>query len=266
VKLKIFQVDAFANAIFEGNPAAVCVLDDWLPDMLMQAVAGEMNLSETAFLVKRDDGYRIRWFTPTTEVKLCGHATLAAAHILLSEFNHPQEPIKFRSLSGLLTATPGQDKTIALNFPSCPPSPVAMPDGLAHALGGVPLETLAHEDLIVVYSDATEIEILSPDMSALAKIPYRGICVTAPGNGNGYDFVSRFFAPRVGINEDPVTGSAFTELVPYYAQTQAKREFFARQVSKRGGNVSAELKGDRVIISGTAVTSLAGTLYFKGKS
>lgn len=255
----IYQVDAFANTIFEGNPAAVCLLDRWLPDLVMQAIAAEMNLSETAFVVKREDDYRIRWFTPTIEVDLCGHATLAAAHVLYEHIGVAKAALKFQSLSGLLIATP-IDGQISLDFPASELSTVTLNDDVLRALGGSPISAHASDDLVVVYSDATEIAILDPDIPALATLPYRGICVTAPGNGNGYDFVCRMFAPAAGINEDPVTGSAYTKLGPYYAKALQKNVFRARQLSKRGGDVGVKVDGNRVHISGAAVTVMEATL------
>lgn len=263
MNLDVYQVDAFATTAFTGNPAAVCVLQRWLPDFVMQAIAGEMNLSETAFVVKKGEEYRIRWFTPTTEVRLCGHATLASAHVLYQHLQIPKQPLRFRSLSGLLVASPGDDDTICLDFPAASPQPTDLSAEIFDALGGDPLEALAADDLIVVYSDATEIDILSPDIAKMAALPYRGVCVTAPGNGNGYDFVCRFFAPACGIDEDPVTGSAYTELAPYYHRRLGKTQFSARQVSKRGGDVGVEVQGDRVLLSGSAVTVMKGSMLLK---
>lgn len=261
MELKIYQIDAFAGAPFQGNPAAVCILEEWLPDMLMQAVAMEMNLSETTFLVKKDEGYRIRWFTPTKEVKLCGHATLAAAHVLFRHENIPSQVIRFSSLSGTLVAHLTPEGFISLDFPSNPPKPVELTSEMHLALGGSPVAALADDDLIVTYSDATEIEILTPNFPLLEKLPYRGVCVTAPGNGYKYDFVSRFFAPAAGIQEDPVTGSAFTELAPYYEQQLGKNQFFAKQISKRGGEVNLTIANNRVHIAGTAITFMIGTIF-----
>lgn len=261
MELEIYQVDAFANAIFEGNPAAVCILEEWLPDFVLQAIAMEMNLSETTFLVKKDDGFRIRWFTPTTEVKLCGHATLAATHVLYKHLGCPPEPIRFSSLSGTLIAHKTPEGLISLDFPANPPQPVELTQEIQLALGGAPTEALAAEDLIVVYSDATEIDIITPDFSRIAQLPYRGLVVTAPGNGYRYDFVCRFFAPRAGINEDPVTGSAFTELAPYYSHVLGKQQFFAKQVSKRGGEVYVSIEGKRVHIAGAAKTVMHGRFF-----
>ncbi|MFL0810875.1 MAG: PhzF family phenazine biosynthesis protein [Agarilytica sp.] len=260
MELKIYQIDAFASALFQGNPAAVCILEEWLPEMLMQAIAMEMNLSETAFLVKKDDGYRIRWFTPNREVKLCGHATLAAAHVLFRHEQIASQVIRFSSLSGTLVAHMTPEGLISLDFPSNPVKHTALTSEIHLALGGSPESALAGEDLIVTYNDATEIEILTPNMSMLEKLPYRGICVTAPGNGYHYDFVSRFFAPAYGIPEDPVTGSSFTQLAPYYAERLDKTQFFAKQLSKRGGEVNVTLAGSRVHIAGTAKTFMIGNM------
>lgn len=259
MRLKIYQVDAFADSLFEGNPAAVCLLDNWLDDAIMQAIAAEMNVSETAFLVAKDGHYKIRWFTPANEVALCGHATLAAAHVLY-RYHNASGSLRFTSQSGQLSATQ-QDGIICLDFPSQPPKPYPLTFEIAAALGGEPLNAFAAEDLIVCYSDASEIEILSPDIQALAQLPFRGVCVTAPGNGNGYDFVSRFFAPAVGVNEDPVTGSTHTELTPLYAEQTGRTQFIARQVSKRGGILQVKLEENRVFIAGKAVTALEGELH-----
>ena len=260
MRLKIFFVDAFADQIFQGNPAAVCVLEDWLPDAIMQAVAAEINLSETAFVVPKGPGeFRIRWFTPKQEVELCGHATLASAHVLYTHLGQTPEPLRFHSLSGPLVASPDENG-ICLDFPLETTSPIDTPDFLPEALGAQVKETFAGKDLIVFLSDASEVVILEPNLSALASFPYRGICVTAPGNGNGFDFVCRFFAPSVGINEDPVTGSAYTKLVPIYAGKTGKREFKARQVSARSGDLHLSLQGDRVFISGNALTTMSGEM------
>ncbi len=256
IKLDIYYVDAFASKPFQGNPAAVCVLDDWLPEALMQAIASEINLSETSFVVPRGDGdFRIRWFTPTTEVKLCGHATLASAHILYEQFDHIDEVLRFHSLSGPLVTT-SDGISICMDFPAEHVSSTELSTEIIDAVGGNPTEALAGEDLMVLFSDASEITILDPDISKIAELPYRGVCVSAPGNGNGYDFVSRFFAPAAGINEDPVTGSSFTALAPIYAAKTGKRQFKARQMSARGGDVNVSLQTDRVFISGSAVTMM----------
>lgn len=261
MELEIFQIDAFAHSTFEGNPAAVCILDEWLPDMVMQAIAMEMNLSETTFVVKKEDNFRIRWFTPITEVKLCGHATLAAAHVLYKHLGLPKQPIRFHSLSGILVAHATPEGLISLDFPSHPPKPIQLTHEIISAVGGAPVEALVGDDLIVAYSDATEVEILTPNFTAIKSLPHRGVIVTAPGNGYKYDFVCRFFAPGAGIEEDPVTGSAFTELAPYYSQKLDKHQFFAKQISKRGGEVHVTLDGNRTHIAGSAVTVMQGRLF-----
>lgn len=262
MQLKIYHIDAFASAPFQGNPAAVCILDEWLPDVLMQAVAGELNLSETAFAVKRNEfEYRIRWFTPTTEVDLCGHATLATAHVLYNYFDVEPKAIRFKSKSGNLYAHPDEGEGIRLDFPQQAPKRVKLELEYIEAAGGHPERALKSEDLILIYSDASEIEILEPDFLAISKLPFRGLCAAAPGNGNGFDFVCRFFAPAVGINEDPVTGSAYTRLGPYFGEQFNKTKLSARQVSRRGGNVQLELRDDRIFISGKALTLMTAELF-----
>ncbi len=260
MKVEFYQIDAFADSVFTGNPAVVIILDAWLEEPIMQAIAAEMNVSETSFVVKKGSSYRIRWFTPCAEVKLCGHATLATAHVLYEHKNVAKDPIIFQSLSGQLQASIDTN-SICLNFPRKTLTPVKLETSWINAMGGAPLAAYAGDDLVLEYSDASEIEILSPNMSDLKTIPYRGVCATAPGNGNGFDFVCRFFAPAIGVDEDPVTGSLFTELAPYYADRFGKTEFIARQVSKRGGNVHLRLKDDRVFISGKAITAMHGTLF-----
>ena len=261
MELTIFQVDAFAEHMFGGNPAAICVIEDWLPEPIMQAIAMEINISETAFVVSKGADFRIRWFTPTTEVKLCGHATLAAAHILAEQFGYREECLRFHSLSGLLTARKSGD-LIELDFPANPVIPVSMPEDLDLILGGSPKETWANEDLIVLYDDPAEISILEPNFTALSKLPYRGVCATAPDHFGEYDFVCRFFCPAAGINEDPVTGSLYTELAPFYETLLGKSEFIAQQVSKRSGVVKARIKGNRVLISGKAITTMTSLMSF----
>lgn len=259
MKLDIYQVDAFASSLFEGNPAAVCVLDKWIDDVLMQAIAMEMNLSETVFLVKKDNSYHIRWFSPTQEIDLCGHATLASAHVLFEHCGFDEPSIQFVSKSGPLAAS-RQGPLICLDFPARPIAPIAMQERFAAALGGNPLAAFEGEGLVITYSDASEVEILEPDINAIKQLPYPGICVTAPGNGNGFDFVARYFGPAIGIDEDPVTGSAYTELTPYYAEKTGKSSFVARQVSKRGGNLQLQYDGNRVFIAGQAITAMHGVL------
>ena len=264
MQLTIYHVDAFAQQPFQGNAAAVCLLDDWLPDVLMQAIASELNLSETTFLVKRKPNeYRIRWFAPKQEISLCGHATLAAAHVLYEHLDTEKKEITFQSLSGPLKAFPNdrfQTAHICLDFPEQKPSPIAMRESFVAAAGGQPLRALEQEDLVLIYGDASEVEILEPDLTAIAQLPYRGLCVAAPGNGNGYDFVLRFFAPNIGIPEDPVTGSALTKLTPLFAEQFNKTQLKSKQLSKRGGEAFIELADGRVFISGQALTLMIGSM------
>ena len=257
------QVDAFTDEPFAGNPAAVCVLSasrdaDW-----MQKVAREMNLSETAFLVRRqaEDGFDLRWFTPATEVDLCGHATLASAHVLFEEGHLSHEGIaRFHTKSGLLTAAKAGE-WITLDFPATPPEPAETPSGLADAIGVPPAFVgRTRFDLLVEVADEDTVRRLQPDLAKLAALPVRGLIVTSRATTPGFDFVSRFFGPAVGVDEDPVTGSAHCALAPFWAERFGKAELFARQVSARGGNVRVALSGDRVRLSGQAVTVLRGEL------
>lgn len=252
MKLDMFQVDAFASRPFEGNPAAICPLESWLDDGLMQAIAEENNLAETAFFVAENGGYRIRWFTPLTEVDLCGHATLASAWVLFNELGYQGEEIHFESNSGPLIV--GRHEVgFSLDFPAQIATPATAPNGMYAALGlpeDAPQACLFNEDYVVVLSSQQQLADLQPDFASLAKIDARGVLVTAPGEQ--HDFVNRFFAPQVGINEDPVTGSAFTKLIPYWSQQLGKRQLRARQISRRGGEVLCELHGDRVLICGSA--------------
>lgn len=255
MKLAVYQVDAFAARPFEGNPAAVCPLTEWLPDELMQQIAMENNLSETAFFVAAGDHYQIRWFTPLKEVRLCGHATLASAYVLFHFLQYAEPTIRFNSLSGLLTVT-REGERLTLDFPACPPTPCETPANLEAALGVRPEACLVNEDLLVVLADETAVRTCRPDQNRLLQLDFRGVIVTAAAED--YDFVARFFAPRVGVPEDPVTGSAYTRLAPYWAQRTGKTRLRARQLSARGGDVTCELRGDRVLISGTAVPVLQG--------
>lgn len=267
--MKIYQVDAFTDRVFSGNPAAIVPLEEWLEDGIMQQIAQENNLSETAFFVKQEDGsYRIRWFTPQTEVDLCGHATLAAAHVL---FKHPdyekEKPsgskgrILFQSHSGELTVEK-RDGLYRMNFPSNPPERIPVPKLLPDALGSIPLYTGVNTDLLVLLPDEETVRSLVPDMQILKRMEVRGIIVTAASQEDGTDFVSRFFAPSVGIDEDPVTGSAHTVLAPFWAGRLGKNELKARQISERGGDLECILKENRVEIGGDAVTYLTGEFQF----
>ena len=260
MKLRQYQVDAFATRAFEGNPAAVCPLERWLDNGLLQAIAEENNLSETAFFVPSDTGFHLRWFTPSSEVDLCGHATLATAHVLFEHLGHPGPAIRFETRSGALTVK-RQGDVLEMDFPARPPSPCASIELLATALGRKPVEVLRSDDYLVVFEDETAIRGIRPDFSLLGRLDLRGVIITGPGSSD--DFVSRFFAPRLGIPEDPVTGSAHCTLAPYWADRLGKRRLSALQVSKRGGRLACELKGDRVLLSGTAVTVMEAAIIFQ---
>jgi PhzF family phenazine biosynthesis protein len=266
MKLPIYQVDAFTGAVFAGNPAAVCPLERWLPEPTMRAIAAENNLSETAFLVgsgtpsgypQRPPGYDIRWFTPAAEVDLCGHATLASAFVVFHWLDPGRTSVTFHSRSGPLVVERGGD-LLTMGFPSRSAAPCEAPAGLAAALGGAPAEVLASRDLLAVFPSEEEVRALRPDFAAIARLHPHAVCVTAPGRD--CDFVSRFFAPAVGVPEDPVTGSAHCTLIPYWSARLGKRTLHARQVSKRGGELFCEDLGDRVIIAGRAAPYLEGTI------
>ncbi len=257
--IPIYQVDAFAGKPFAGNPAAVCILKSWFADDLLQAIAAENNLSETAFLVEAKDGFELRWFTPTTEVALCGHATLASAYVLFACRGWSGETIAFHTRrKGTLTVA-RQGDLLEMDFPATPVSRIPPPDGLARALG-VPCDEIyaADEDLMVVLPDEAAVRGAAPDLAALAAIECRGIILTA--RGVEADFVSRFFAPRYGIPEDPVTGSAHCALAPFWAGRLGKTQLVARQVSKRGGELRCRTLNDRVCIAGRAILYLTGTV------
>lgn len=253
--LTIYHVDAFADAPFTGNPAAVCVLHEHADDHWMQQVASELNLSETAFLLPENDGFRLRWFTPTAEVELCGHATLASAHVLWETGAlDPVAQARFYTRSGLLTAD-RRGSLIELDFPAKPARPIAAPAALINALGVEPrfCGKSAFDLLIEVDSEAT-VRALQPDFRAIGNMGGRGIIVTSRASTTGYDFVSRCFYPQVGIDEDPVTGSAHCVLAPFWADQLGKTEFRAYQASRRGGTVEVRLAGDRVKLGGHALT------------
>ncbi len=262
MKAPLFLVDAFADRPFSGNPAAVCLLDDEAGSDWMQAVASEMNLSETAFVRPAQDGYDLRWFTPAFEVDLCGHATLATAHILWTKGHVPANaPIHFHTRSGVLTSKQDGD-LIELDFPATPPERAEPPSGLLEALGISSSEFIGKspfDKFVVVDSEAT-VRSLNPDFGRLAQIPMRGVIVTAPSDDSAFDFVSRFFAPAAGVNEDPVTGSAHCCLGPFWQDRLGKSELMAYQASKRGGVVRVQVKGDRVLLGGQAITVVEGEL------
>jgi len=257
MRLPIYQVDAFTDNLFGGNPAAICPLDAWLPDATMQAIAAENNLSETAFFVREGGDFVLRWFTPTVEVDLCGHATLASGYVVMSFLEPQRHSVSFRTMkAGILVVTRRADMLV-MDFPARPAAPTPAPPGLLAALGGKPREVLRARDHLVVYDSAAEIAELTPDLAALAKVDCWAAIVTAPGE-DGIDFVSRFFAPAQGVPEDPVTGSSHTTLTPYWAKRLGKTELEARQLSRRGGALRCALNGDRVSIAGRAVLYLEG--------
>lgn len=255
MRLSLYQVDAFTARVFGGNPAAVVPLDAWLPEATLQAIALENNLSETAFFVREPQGWHLRWFTPTVEVDLCGHATLAAAYVLFHHVQPGLERVEFASRSGPLVVTREGD-WLEMNFPSRPPRPVEPPPGLIEALGARPREVLASRDLVAVFDTEAQVRALEPDMARVAALDTFAVTATAPGTD--VDFVSRFFAPGAGVPEDPVTGSAHCSLVPYWARRLGKTRLAARQVSARGGELRCEDRHERVHIAGQAVLYLVG--------
>ncbi|UCF61871.1 MAG: PhzF family phenazine biosynthesis protein [Anaerolineaceae bacterium] len=259
--IKIYQVDAFTELPFKGNPAAVCLLHEPRDETWMQNVAKEMNLSETAFLHRREEGFNLRWFTPAVEVELCGHATLASAHVLYETgLLDEQEQARFHTLSGLLTAI-RRDEQIELNFPARPDEPASAPPGLLEALSVVPKYVgKTKYDYLLELDSEEAVRNLSPDFAMLKAQAIRGVMVTSVASTEGFDFVSRFFAPGAGIDEDPVTGAAHCCLGPYWRRRLGKDEFVAYQASARGGIVHVRVEGERVILGGHAVTILRGEL------
>lgn len=257
MKLTLYQIDAFANRPFEGNPAAVCPLESWLPDDLMQTIAAENNVSETAFFVPTDKGYHIRWFTPLHEVNLCGHATLASAYVIFNELGYQQDTIAFDSRSGILTVTRKGD-WLELDFPTRVPTVCSPPEQILSAFSDTPTECLKADDYIVVFENEALVAEARPDIALLAQLDLRGVAITA--QSQQYDFVARFFAPKHGLAEDPVTGSIFTELIPYWAEKLGKTELSAKQISARGGEVGCVYAGKRVKIAGKAVKYMTGTI------
>ena len=258
MKLKIYQIDAFADHVFEGNPAAVIPLESWLPNEIMQKIAMENNLSETAFFVAKDDGFHIRWFTPLAEVDLCGHATLASAHVIFNHLNYAENEISFDSRSGILKVKKEND-LILLNFPASPLTKTEIPENLKNAFNHQPVNGFkGRDDIMLVFENEEQIVKLNPDFQQILASKTRGVITTAPSEK--YDFVSRFFAPAVGVNEDPVTGSAHTMLIPYWSGVLGKNELTAKQVSARGGILHCKNCGERVEIGGKAVTYLTGEI------
>lgn len=257
VDVSLFQIDAFTDRVFGGNPAAVCPLDAWLADDVMQAIAAENNLAETAFFVANDTGYDLRWFTPTLEVELCGHATLASAFLIFERLAPAADILRFQTRSGELTVA-RKDGMLFLDFPSYPGPAVECPEALAGGLGNVPHEVIEGPNYMAVFQSEADIAALSPNLEMLATLHPRGVIATAPGDA--VDFVSRFFGPSFGVPEDPVTGSAHCMLTPYWAQRLGRTRMDARQISKRGGVLVCEDRGARVGIGGNAVMYLEGTI------
>lgn len=259
MNLTIYQIDAFTKEVFKGNPAAVVPLESWLDAELMQKIALENNLAETAFFVKNEDVYEIRWFTPTFEIDLCGHATLASAFVIFEILKAENEIVKFHSHKSGALSVEKKDDLLILDFPSRPVSETEIPDGLIEAIGKPPVEVFKARDYFLVYENEREVAEINPDFTLLLKIDAHGFIVTAKGENS--DFVSRFFAPEVGVFEDPVTGSAHCNLIPFWAERLGKTELFAKQISARGGELFCALEGDRVKIGGNAVLYLKGEIY-----
>jgi PhzF family phenazine biosynthesis protein len=257
VKQTYWVIDAFTNRRFGGNPAGVCPLDRWLDDAVMQSIAAENHLAETAFLVPRGDDFDLRWFTPVCEIDLCGHATLASAWALFHLAGVTRPALTFHTKSGALTVTREADRLV-LDFPALPGQPWTAPESLSQALGVAPREVLRAADLMCVLASEAEVRAVRPDFRALAEFETRGIIITA--SGSDADFVSRFFGPAVGIDEDPVTGSAHCTLIPYWSRRLGKTHLFARQRSPRGGELWCEDRGERVRIAGQAVLYLEGRI------
>lgn len=258
----IIQVDAFTDKTFAGNPAAVCVMSEAADADWMQALAAEMNLSETAFLYPVEDGFHLRWFTPTAEVDLCGHATLATAHTLWTEGHlAPEQEARFQTRSGLLTAA-RTENWITLNFPSSSVTPTDLPTDLLKGLRGLVPKFVGRDakHFLVELETEADVRELDPDFSVLANLPVQGIIATSRADSGEFDFVSRYFAPAIGINEDPVTGAAHCLLGPYWQESLGKSQFLAYQASARGGIMKVRCEGDRVYLSGQAVTVMRGTL------
>lgn len=254
----LYQVDTFANKVFEGNPAAVVPLESWLADDVMQAIAAENNLAETAFFIPTKAGFHIRWFTPVKEIALCGHATLASAFVLFNYLSYTKKAVEFDSLSGVLRVTQEGD-TLQLDFPNQAPTPCALPDQLIASLGVTPEACFESEDLMVLLENDTQLKAINPDFQLLIQLPLRGVIVTAPSAD--YDFVARFFAPKYGIPEDPVTGSAYTQLAPFWAERLSKTRLKAKQLSARGGELTCTVEDDRVLIAGRAVLYCKGEIF-----
>ena len=257
MKIPIYQIDAFTDERFHGNPAAVCILNDWLPDETLQDIAAENNLAETAFVVAKDNIFELRWFTPKMEVDLCGHATLATAHVYKKHLSFQLSEISFKTQSGILKVIFDTD-VLSMIFPRRPAEPCDVPDQLVDGINAKPLDVLKARDYLVVLNHEDEVRNLNPDIEKLKVPNCLGVIVTA--RGKSVDFVSRFFAPNAGVSEDPVTGSSHSTLIPYWARRLEKNKLTALQLSKRGGKLFCEDLGNQVKIAGKAVTYLVGSI------
>lgn len=257
-KIQFYQVDSFTNELFKGNPAGVCILEDWLPETVLQNIAMENNLSETAFVVRHDDRFAIRWFTPNAEVDLCGHATLACAYVLFHELDYTNETIHFDCERGPLVVH-RHSEGMTLDFPLDPPSPVTTPDVISEALKCKIVETLKAREYLVIVEDEKTLRDLQPNYELLKQLDSIGIIVSAPGDE--YDVVSRCFYPKLSIPEDPVTGSAHCISIPYWANKLDKKILFAEQISQRTGQLRCEIRGNRLLISGRAALYLKGEIF-----
>ena len=258
MKIPLYQIDAFTNKVFSGNPAAVCPLENWLDDQTLQSISAENNLSETAFFVKKDEHYEIRWFTPKTEVDLCGHATLASAFVIFNHINQTAQSVTFKTKKNGMLHVNREGALLAMNFPARKASPCPIPDQLIESLGERPEQVLLARDYLVVYDSEQIIQSLKPNMNLLMDLDALGVIITSVGERS--DFVSRFFAPKVGVPEDPVTGSAHSTLIPFWSEKLGKKKLHAFQVSSRGGELFCEDLGQRVKIAGNAVQYLEGFL------
>ena len=258
MKLPYYHVDAFTHTLFSGNPAGVCPLETWISDATLQAIAAENNVSETAFFVLKEDYYELRWFSPKMEIDLCGHATLASAHVIFTRLDPSAGSVRFDTKSGLLSVE-RKEGVLAMRFPSRPAQPCTVPEKLLTGLKIKPMDVLMARDYLVVYDSEEEIKMMKPDMNALLELDGLGVIVTAPGRTA--DFVSRFFAPKVGVPEDPVTGSSHCTLIPYWAEKLGKKKLHTLQLSERGGELFCQDEGDLVEIAGRAVTYLEGYIY-----
>jgi len=258
MSIPYYQIDAFTSSLFSGNPAGVCILAEWLPDPVLQSIAAENNLAETAFVVPRDSFFDLRWFTPTLEMDLCGHATLAPAHVLFRHLGYRDAVVRFQTRAGELTVTRNGD-LLTLDFPARPAAVCSTPADLREGLGVSPTATAKARDYLAILDTERAVRDLRPDMTALMRLDCLGIIATAPGDE--CDFVSRFFAPRAGVPEDPVTGSAHCTLIPYWAERLGRSRLRALQISPRGGELFCEDRGERVGMAGRAVTYSSGFLH-----